>query len=167
MDVRPLTGSIAAEVSDVDLRSELRGQLADDLRRTFLQHCVLVFPEQFLPADAQRRFARVWGVPMVVPYLSAHAVDGYPEILRVTNLGKENAITEQWHTDSSFLQCPPAITILAAQELPATGGDTMWANQYAAYESLSEGMKRVLDGLRLKLCGSAPGPSGAREPVFS
>ena len=62
--------------------------------------------------------------------------------MRLTNKGKDKTPTENWHYDSSFQERPPAVTILAAKDLPAMGGDTMWCNQYLAYERLSDGMKR-------------------------
>lgn len=166
MTVRRLTGAIAAEVSGVDLTQPLSEPTFAAVREAFLEHCVLVFRDQFLEAEAQRRFAHLWGEPVVLPYLSAHAVPGYTEILRVTNMGKEKALTEHWHTDSSFLPRPPSMTILAAQEIPLAGGDTMWANQYLAYERLSAGMRRLLQGLRGRFVGSLPKATG-REEVAS
>ena len=68
--------------------------------------------------------------------------------------GKAATPTEYWHPDSAYLECPPAISILAAQELPEVGGDTMFCNQYIAYESLSEGMQAYLSGLRAKFSGA-------------
>jgi taurine dioxygenase len=70
-------------------------------------------------------------------------------MLVVPNLGKERSYTtEVWHTDLSFMAAPPALTMLAAQVVPEAGGDTMFASQYRAYETLSEGMKHILEGLR-------------------
>ena len=70
------------------------------------------------------------------------------------NRGKAATPTEYWHPDSAYLEKPPAISILAAQELPAAGGDTMFCNQYLAYESLSEGLKTYLEGVRGKFTGA-------------
>src|SRR5262249_35837364 len=114
-----------------------------------LDHCVLVFRGQFLDPEAQTTFSHRWGKALRAPYLRQIELPKYPEVHEVINRGKAAAFTtEQWHSDLSFMPAPPAHSILAAQVLPEAGGDTMFANQYFAYETLSEGMKRVLHELR-------------------
>jgi taurine dioxygenase len=100
--------------------------------------------------------------------LASHAYPGDGDVLKVTNVGKGKVSTERWHCDSIFLPNPPAITMLAAQELPPAGGDTMWANQYLAYERLSAGMQRLLGGLRGRFVGNEPDAgTGERREVFA
>ena len=77
----------------------------------------------------------------------------YPGVLLLFNRGKENSVTENWHYDSTFLPEPPAMTILSAQAIPV-GGDTMWCNQYLAYETLSPAMQNLLSGVRAKFTGA-------------
>lgn len=147
--IRRLTGSIGAEVRGVDLRQSLDDASFAVIHQAFLDHCMLVFRGQFLHPAAQVAFSRRWGEVLENhPYLKAFQVPDYPQIVAVPNPGKANVYTEDWHSDLSFLPTPPAHSILAAQVIPETGGDTMFANQYLAYETLSAGMKRLLSGLR-------------------
>jgi taurine dioxygenase len=150
IEVTPLTGSIGAAVDGVGL-----GELSDDdvarIRAAFLDHCMLVFPGQFLTADEHLAFARRWGEIGVSPFVTY--LDTHPGVLPLTNRGKANAVTENWHYDSTFLPAPPKLSILSARDMPI-GGDTMWSNQYLAYETLSEGMKRLLEGVRAEFAGT-------------
>ena len=102
-----------------------------------------------------------------MPYLAPHAVPGSPAVLRVPNMGKAKTLTENWHFDAAYFENPPPIAILAAQVLPPVGGDTMWANQYAAYEALSPAMQRLLSGLRAAFTGSMPDDDGVRREVVT
>ena len=110
---------------------------------------MLVFREQFLDPAAQTAFAHRWGKVFQAPYLKQLEIPDHSEVMAQPNLGKANSYTtEVWHSDLSFMPALPAHSILAAQVLPEAGGDTMFASQYLAYETLSEGMKRVLQELR-------------------
>ena len=147
--VKRLTGAIGAEVKGVDLNRPLDDGTFATIHQAFLDHCMLVFRGQFLDPMAQTVFTHRWGEALHAPYLKKIEMPDHPDVLAVPNLGKARAFTtEQWHSDLSFTPAPPAHAILAAQVLPETGGDTMFASQYLAYETLSEGMKRVLQGLR-------------------
>lgn len=167
LEFRALSGSIGVEVVGAQLAQRASSGLRDALRQALLDSDgVLVFPNQFLTPAAQHEFALMWGEPVVTPHLASHAYPGFLDVLRVTNMGKDRAVTEQWHCDSIFLQVPPPITILAAQDVPAAGGDTMWANQYLAYDRLSTGMKRILEDLHGVFVGDAPDPkTGKRAEV--
>lgn len=145
MTLRPLTGSIGAEILDIDLR-EIDDAGFADIRRAFLDHCMLVFREQFLGAADLLAFTRRWGDVFITPH--ATALDGCPDVIAIRNRGKSNTTTEYWHTDSVFAPVPPALSILASQVLPPAGGDTMFANQYLAYETLSPGMAALARTLR-------------------
>jgi taurine dioxygenase len=110
---------------------------------------MLVFRGQFIDPAAQMTFANCWGKAFHAPYLKPLEIPDHPEVMAQPNMGKANSYTtEIWHSDQSFMPVPPAISILAAQVVPEAGGDTMFANQYLAYETLSEGMKRLLRELR-------------------
>jgi taurine dioxygenase len=111
---------------------------------------MLVFRGQSLHAAAQAIFTRHWGEVLRIPYLKQLEIADHEEVTAQPNVGKAklSLVTEQWHSDSSFLPVPPAHAILAAHVLPEAGGDTMFANQYLAYETLSEGMQCLLKGLR-------------------
>jgi taurine dioxygenase len=149
IDIKPLTGSIGADVKGAGLKHPLDDATFATIRQAFLDYSVLVFHEQFLDPAEQMTFSNRWGEVLDAPYLKPIEMPGHPGMLVVPNLGKERSYTtEVWHTDLSFMPAPPALTILAAQVLPETGGDTMFASQYRAYETLSEGMKHLLEGLR-------------------
>ena len=166
MDVRPLSPAVGAEVTGVRLGDQLSEATIDELFAAFHEHCVLVFPGQHLDPERQQAFA-AGGAPLVVPYLAAHAVPGTPAVLRVPNMGKAETLTENWHFDSAYFEHPPPIAILAAQELPAVGGDTMWANQYLAYEALSPAMQALLSNLRAAFTGTMPDDDGVRREVVT
>ena len=123
----------------------------EGIHQAFLDHCVLVFPGQNLTVDEHVAFAGRWGVISKSPFVEY--LTDHPEVLQLTNLGKANAVTENWHYDSSFLPSPLSLTILSARRIPI-GGDTMWSSQYHAYETLSEGTKRMLNNVRAEFAGT-------------
>ncbi|MFN0163390.1 MAG: TauD/TfdA dioxygenase family protein [Burkholderiales bacterium] len=143
--VEPLTGSIAAEVTGVDLRKPIEAPAFAALHAAFLAHGVLVFRDQHVTPGEQVAYARRWGEPVVTAMLKG--IDGHPEVVQIARIPKETASTEAWHYDGPFTPVPPKITILSAIVVPH-GGDTMWCNQYRAYESLTPKMQRMLDGQR-------------------
>ena len=167
LHVSPLTPAVGAAVTGVDLAGPIDDDTFARIERAFYDHCVLVFPGQQLAPAAQDAFGRRWGEPYVVPYLAAHAVPGFPAILRVTNMGKAQTLTENWHYDSAYFDEPPPIAILAAQELPPVGGDTMWANQYSAYEALSPTMQALVAPLRAAFTGTRVDDDGVRREVVT
>jgi taurine dioxygenase len=162
-----LSRALAAAVTGVDLNQPVGDDDFAAMHTALLEHAVLVFPGQHLQPGGQEGFARRWGEPLVLPYLAAHAVPGHPAVLQVRNVGKVNTVTENWHFDSAFFPRPPALTLLAAQVLPAIGGDTMWANQCTAYDALSDGMKGILSGLQAKFCGTTVADDGTRQPLVT
>ena len=153
IEIHRLSPAIGAAITGIDLHAPLDDDTFAAVHDAFLANCVLVFPGQHLGPAEQQAFGERFGEPLVVPYLAPHALPGYPAILRVTNMGKAQTLTENWHYDSAYFDEPPPIAILAAQQLPDFGGDTMWANAYAAYEALSERMQDVLSGLRAAFTG--------------
>ena len=151
MTVTPLTGSVGARIDGVDLRQLSDAQFAE-IHAAFLSHCMLVFRGQALRIEDHLDFAQRWGELSITPMVNY--IDGYPGVLPLSNRGKEREINENWHSDSTFMAQPPKITILVARDIPPAGGDTMWNNQYLAYETLSDGMKRLLEGVRAKFTGT-------------
>jgi taurine dioxygenase len=151
-----LSGAIGTEVTGVDLSGPVDEAVFAVLHDAFLaSNGVVVFPEQFLTPAELTEFGALWGELIVNPYLARdHGFPGCPAVLHVDNVGKAKTGTERWHCDWIFLERPPSITIVSAQELPPAGGDTMWANQYLAYERLSPGLQRALRALRGVFPGS-------------
>ncbi len=144
LEVRPLTGTLGAEVTGVDL-GDLDDATFEQVAGALWRHQVLVVPDQHLDPVAHKRFGERFGELHTHP--AAPGVDGHPEILRLVNRGKSKNITEVWHSDVSCEERPPSISILQAIEVPDAGGDTMWASSYEAYDRLSEGMKAMLEPL--------------------
>lgn len=147
IEVRPIAGALGAEVDGPDLSRPLDDETVAEIRRAFLEHLVIFFRAQRLTPVQQLEFARSFGDPVEYPQLK-----GLPEcplITPVIKLEHERMnFGGVWHSDTSYLQRPPMASMLYAVEIPPFGGDTLFANQYLAYEALSEGLRRALGGLR-------------------
>jgi taurine dioxygenase len=146
LEIARMTPGIGAEVSGVDLREPLDGPVVDEIRRALLEHLVLVFRGQFLSPDQHVAFARHFGEMHYSAVPTAHG--GPPEINVLDMVEPKGNGSDRWHSDSPFLEHPTDATFLNAVMMPSTGGDTCFANMYAAYDNLSEPMKRYVDGLR-------------------
>ena len=160
MKVHRLTGSIGAML-ELDLGSS---DAVPAVRSALATHCVIVLRGKFMTPDDLVRFGRRFGSLVMTigtekelnandKGLTSH--DAHENVLRVRNMGKAQAVTENWHADNIFSKNPTAISILAAEALPEVGGDTMFSNQFLAYETLSTGMKRLLRGARMKHTAAA------------
>jgi len=146
IDVKPLAGNIGAEVFGVDLSKDLDQQTFSEVHQAFLDHLVIFFRDQDLSVEQQGNFVKRFGPLIHDPFIKAP--DNAPEVMMVTREKHETyTFGEAWHSDSSYMEKPPLGSFLYCLETPDAGGDTMFANQYLAYESLSEGMKKMLDGL--------------------
>ena len=142
----PLSGALGAEVDGIDLAAPLTESTINNIRQALLDHLVLVFREQSITSKHHIRFARAFGD--IVPYPYVQGLDDYPEIIPVAKLEHETVnFGGLWHSDTTYLDTPPMGSILVARELPPVGGDTLFANMYMAYETLSAGMKTLLDDL--------------------
>jgi taurine dioxygenase len=146
IDVRPISGALGAEVHGVDVTAASDAAW-DEIRAAFLEHLVLFFPGQKLDAKGVAAAGANFGKLGFYPF-----IEGLPEEPHVFPLVKEpdarKNFVEGWHSDTTYTEIPPLATVLYAVEVPAVGGDTMFANMYLAYESLSEGMKALLAPLR-------------------
>jgi taurine dioxygenase len=108
---------------------------------------VIFLRDQSIRPEQQLAFARRFGPPIVDPFMQSPP--DRPELMVVVKDTHEKyAFGNVWHSDSTFLERPPGVSILYSQEVPPWGGDTLFASQYLAYESLSAGLRGVLDGLR-------------------
>jgi taurine dioxygenase len=146
LQVKRIAGAIGAEIHGVDLAVGLSESLAGEIRRIFLDHQVIFFRDQNLSSEQFLRFAQAMGQPIEYPFVKG--IEGYPVIIPVTKLEHERSnFGGIWHSDTTYLQQPPMGSMLLAREVPPFGGDTLFANQYLAYETLSEGMRKLLDGL--------------------
>ena len=159
--LQPLSPACGAEVSGIDLtRADEPAMQA--VRAALAEHGVLFFRDQRFTPPQQLDVTRRFGPVLRVPYI--RHMDEHPDIIAVLKEADERRISTfggTWHSDFSFLDEPPSLTLLYAIELPALGGDTLWASQYAAYEALSKGLQRLLDPLR---CVQTAWPHGTRGP---
>jgi taurine dioxygenase len=147
IEVKKISGAIGAEISGVDLSKDLSNEQFSEIHQAWLANCVIFFRDQKLDLDAQKRFARRFGELILDPFVVAPP--GHPEIMVVTKMPEEKKnFANMWHTDASFMDKPPLGSFLYGVEIPPYGGDTMFANQYLAYETLSVGMKKMLEGLK-------------------
>jgi taurine dioxygenase len=146
IEVRPIAGALGAEVSGIDASRPLEAQIIGEIRQAWLEHAVIFLHEQRLTPHALLDFARAFGEPMEYPQLK-----GLPECPFVTPVVKLEHERVNfggiWHSDTTYLQRPPMASMLYALETPPYGGDTIFASQSLAYESLSDGLKSILDGL--------------------
>lgn len=145
--IAPIAGAIGAEIDGVDLAADLSDAQVSVLRQALLDHCVIFFRDQKLDAEQHKRLARRFGDIFVHPNFDTGDHD--PEIVTIVREpGDERIVGEDWHTDTTMMAAPPMGAILYGVDIPAVGGDTLFANQYLAYEMLSAGMKSFLAGLR-------------------
>lgn len=143
MEVRRIAGALGAEILGVDLSKDFPEK---EIRAAFLEHQVIFFRNQQLDPAQFMAFARTMGTPVEYPFVKG--IEGFPQVIEVKKLEHEkHNFGGIWHSDTAYLQQPPMGSMLLAREIPPYGGDTEFASQYFAYEALSEGMKRLLDGL--------------------
>jgi taurine dioxygenase len=172
LQLRPIAPTVGAAVTGIDVR-QLDEAGFTEVQRAFVAHRLLVFKHQSLSPEELMTFGERWGELHVHP-LTPH-IEGYPPVQAIKNTGKKTTLNEHWHTDMSFEPVPPKITMLHALEIPELGGDTAFADQHAAYESLTEAFRTMLDGVRAvhrsdalaRIMGKDPreAPSGV-HPVF-
>ena len=146
IEVRKIAGALGAEIYGVDLSRPLSTTVAASIRAAWLEHLVIFFHDQTLTPEQFLQFARTLGEPMQYPLLKG--LPDFPEITEVKKLEHERAnFGGIWHSDTTYLERPPMGSMLYAREVPPFGGDTLFANQYLALETLSTGMQRMLDGM--------------------
>ena len=144
--VAPIAGALGAEIAGVDLSRPLPEEVIVEIRQAWLDHLVIFFRAQTLAPAQQLAFARRFGEPMEYPHLKG--LPGFPLITPVIKLEHERVnFGGIWHSDTAYLEHPPMASMLYALEIPPYGGDTIFANQYLAYEALSEGLRTRLGAL--------------------
>jgi alpha-ketoglutarate-dependent taurine dioxygenase len=147
IEVRPIAGTLGAEIAGVTLSEDLPPAVITEIRQAFLDHLVVFFREQRLTPQVQLAFARRFGEPMEYPQLK-----GLPECPMITPVVKleheRHNFGGVWHSDTTYLERPPMASMLYAVEIPPYGGDTLFANQYLAFEALSSGLQQMLATLR-------------------
>ena len=146
IEVKPVAGALGAEIAGVDMARDLDDEVVAEVRHALLEHLVIFLRDQKVTPQQQVAFAKRFGQPIEYPQLK-----GLPEAPMITPVVKleheRHNFGGIWHSDTTYLTEPPMGSMLLAREVPPYGGDTMFANQYLAYEALSDGLKKVLDGL--------------------
>ena len=160
--VTPIAGALGAEIGGVDLSTDVPEDVLGEIRQAWLQHLVVFFRDQPISDDAFVAFARRIGEIGRYPFVPG--IEGHPEIIAVL---KEPHETRNfggiWHSDTAYLDRPPSATLLLAREIPPQGGDTMFANQYLAFETLSPAMQDLLRPLRAVNSSAMADVSKTRE----
>lgn len=145
--IEPLTGALGAEVFGIDLAQDHDDATIAAVRAALLDHGVIFFRDQALDVARQKLFTSRFGTLFLHPNIAGSKAD--PAVIDIVrNPGDTRIIGEDWHSDTPQVERPPMGSLLYAVEVPPFGGDTMFANQYLAYETLSPGLKAMLDGVR-------------------
>lgn len=146
LTIDKLTPIIGAEVGNIDLSKPLGNRQVDELHRALAENCVIFFRDQHISQDQHLAFGRLFGDLHIHP--AAPAEPGKPELMIIrADKDSPRANGEGWHSDVSCDLEPPMGSILYIKQCPPKGGDTLFANMYAAYEALSDRMKAYLEGL--------------------
>ncbi len=147
LDIRKVTPAIGAEISGIDLAGPLSNTEASALHDALMAHQVLFFRDQHMSVDQHKALGRLFGELLIHPAARAE-LEGHPEI-RVVHADENTKVAtgEVWHSDMSCEPEPPMGSILHLQQTPESGGDTAFANMYLAYETLSEPVRKLCDGL--------------------
>ena len=158
LTVAPVAGAIGATVTGLALGEVTESGQLDGLRRALAEHLVVFLPEQQL--DGLERLTDFLGGRDVTPFVEP--LEDRPYVIRVIKEpGDVLNFANAWHSDLSYLPAPPSYTLLHARDVPDHGGDTVWSNQYLAYEQLSAGLKKTLAGLSaVHSAGMAYGTDG-------
>ena len=162
LSIEPVAGALGAEVGGLDLAQPPTTEVRAALRQAWLDHLVLFFRDQELTSEGFFDFASMFGEPVEYPFVPG--LPGHPEIIEVAKLPEETInFGGIWHSDTTYLAEPPMATTLLAREVPPAGGDTLYANQYAAFEALSPALQNLLVPLRAISTSALADVSKTRE----
>ena len=148
INVTPLSSAIGAEIGNVDISKDLSSTVITEIRNALLEHLVIFFRDQDLSnPERHKMFTKYFGDLFIHPNFNLG--QNNPEMVYLTREpGDTAAAGEKWHADTTMMKNPPMGAILFALEVPDWGGDTLFANQYMAFENLSPGMKKLLMNLK-------------------
>jgi taurine dioxygenase len=153
LSIRPLSRACGAEVSGLELTRPLASDLVQELHRALGEHGILLFRGAQLTPEQHIAFSRHFGA-LATHVVGEFNLPGHPEIFIVSNVKEDGKLKgavyagQYWHSDLSYMPKPSLGSLLLCREIPEIGGDTMWANMYLAYDTLSEVMKNFLGGLK-------------------
>ena len=162
IEVARIAGALGAEITGADLTKPLTDDLYSEIYQAFLENQVIFFRDQGLTPEQFLAFAKRWGGIHLHPYMKG--LDEHPEILELIKTETDTyAFGSSWHSDQMFAPKPAKCTMLLGREIPLAGGDTMFANMYLAYETLSDGMKAMLRPLKALNAGDKKRAGGDRN----
>lgn len=143
-------GAGGAVISGLHLSQPLDSETVAEIKRAFLDHCVIVFRDQDLSPERQMAFTRIFGKVEQHPVVRGFEIEGYPEIMVIEHKAGVfyNGKNDIWHSDVTFSETPPLGSVLHCKAAWEGFSDTMFSNQYMAYEALSEPFKRMLGGMK-------------------
>jgi len=162
LQIRRLSYALGAEIIGVDIGKPMDEPTFSLVHNAFLEHCIVLFRGQSLTREQHIAFSQRFGELETIPaYRTRYGIPEYPELTLVSNQPRPGYVDkpyagDRWHSDRSNTCIPAMASMLRGIEVPRIGGDTMFANMYLAYETLSEGMKKLINGLE---CVHA-GPEG-------
>ncbi|MBL95915.1 MAG: taurine dioxygenase [Magnetovibrio sp.] len=156
IETQSLSGTIGLEIKGIDIRQKLTEAEKKFIHESLLENLVLLFPSQKEVSPKElREFSNLFGTidedPFSYPFIMPTDPD-FPEIWNIIKEDDDKSVNFGgfWHADVTYRKCPHKVGVIYAKECPAQGGDTMFSNQYLAYETLSDGMKKLLDNLKAK-----------------
>lgn len=162
--IAPVAGYLGAEISGLDLSQPVSSATGQALRPALADHLVLFFRDQKLDLADLKRVTAVFGPLLRIPYVEPSPED--PDVVAVLKEADETKISVfggDWHSDFSFLEQPPAGSLLYGAEVPPYGGDTMWASQVAAFETLPEDLKMLIENRQAVHSGAPYGVAHAPD----
>ena len=147
LEVKPLTGAMGAELSGIDLSTDMDDPMFAAVHQALLEHGAIFFHDQDITPSQQMEFAKRWGDVHLHPHM--RCLPDHPGIIEIVKNEYDTLVFgANWHTDQMFTATPARVTMLYAKQVPPAGGDTMFANLYQAYDALSSGMKAMIADLR-------------------
>jgi taurine dioxygenase len=163
--VQRVSGALGAVITGIELHTVTHREQLGGLRTALDEHLVVFLPDQHLGLDDLERVTDLLGGRDATPYVTP--LEGRPYVIRVIKEPDDQLnFANAWHSDLSYLPEPPSYTLLHAHEVPAFGGDTLWSNQYLAFERLSPGLRDTLSSLRaVHSAGMAYGTGGVLDKV--
>jgi taurine dioxygenase len=165
LNVEKASGAAGAYVTGLDLSHSLEDDQVASLKQALADHLVVALPQQKISLDDLERLTDQLGGRDVTPFVKPLA--DRPHVIRILKEPHERLnFANAWHTDLSYLPEPPNYTLLYCLEAPSAGGDTIWANQYMAFETLSSGLRETLLSLdAVHSAGMAYGDGGYLDGV--
>jgi len=153
LSIEPLSAALGAEVSGIDLRRPLPAADLRRLEQALGAHGILLFRGADINPDEHIAFSRQFG-PLESHVVGDFNLPGHPEVFVVSNVKEGGKLKgavyagQYWHSDLSYMEKPSLGSLLLCHEMPKVGGDTMWANMYMAWDTLSDALKGFLGGLK-------------------